>query len=67
MGKLTGPARDRELEARVVNLRRKITKKYPKGGMPFSDIGEELGFKRQRAFAIYSRYIKKVEKTNEAE
>lgn len=56
MRKQPGPARDRELEAQVVNLRQMITEKYPKGGMPFSLIAAELGFKRQRAHAIYSRW-----------
>ncbi len=65
MGKQPGPARDRELEAQVVNLRQMITEKYPKGGMPFSHIAVEMGFTRQRTHAIYSRWKKEVEDNNE--
>lgn len=55
--KPTGPKRNTKLEARVVYLRSE--------GLPFSKIAEAMGFKRQRAHAIYSRWKREVE--NEAE
>ena len=55
--KYKGSARDRDTENLVVYLR-------GHKNLRFSEIGEKLGFTRQRAHAIYARYIKEVEDGN---
>ncbi len=56
MGKQTGPKRNAYLQKQVVYLRNKGDEEYP-----FSRIGRMLGFSRQRAHAIYSRWKREVE------
>ncbi len=56
--KAPGRPRNKDLENLVVHLR--ANKK-----LEFSRIGDMLGFSRQRAHKIYSRYIKEVEDGND--